>query len=80
MRGTSVLRLGCSGQTCKSEQVLDGEPGDADGFHHGQLGIVGRVAVLVDDADRGDGVDRHGGRRQHHERDGDDAHDLERQK
>ena len=63
--------------TCQPEEVLDGEPHDADGFDHGQLRVVLRVPVFVHDRHRGDGVGRHAGRRQHHERDGDDAHELE---
>ena len=31
----------------ESEDVLQGEPGDADGLHHGQLRIVDLAAGLV---------------------------------
>jgi len=62
--------------TREPKQVLDGEPGDADGLDHCQLWVVLRVSILADDADRRNGVDGHGGGRNDDEADRDDTHDL----
>ena len=62
--------------TCQPEHIFDREPHDANGLNHGQLRIIGRVSVGVNDAHRWDGVGRHACRRQDHECDGDDAHKL----
>jgi hypothetical protein len=62
--------------TCQSEQIFDREPHDANCLNHGQLRVVGRISVGVNDAHRWDGVGCHAGGRQDYERDGDDAHEL----
>ena len=63
--------------TCKPKKILYREPRDADGLDHCQFRIVRRVSVVVDDADGRDRVDRHAGGWNNHERDGDDAHNLD---
>ena len=67
--------------TCEPEDVLDGEPGDADGLDHGQVDVVGGLArLLVHSLQVGQRVQRHPDRRRDDERDRDQAHDLKRNK
>ncbi len=56
--------------TGKSQQVLDGEPRDADGFDEGQLGVVDRLPVRVPVLHRRHRVEGHADRRGNHEDDG----------
>ena len=61
----------CNNQqpTCEPENVLYGEPRDADGLDHGEVDVVGRLPVLVHPLQVGQRVERHADRRRDDERD-----------
>ena len=56
-------------QTCEPENVLYGEPSDADRLHHREVDVVGRLAVLVLPLQVGQRVERHADSRRDDERD-----------
>ena len=56
-------------QTCEPENVLYGEPSDADRLDHREVDVVGRLAVLVLPLQVGQRVERHADSRRDDERD-----------
>ena len=58
--------------TCQSEEILQGEPGDADGLQQGEVGVVHRLVCGVIVSEGGESVETHPHRAQQHQRDGEE--------
>ena len=56
----SFHKLPLGGAGGESEYVLQGEPGDADGFNHCQLGIVDLSSIFIVAWNTGDGIESQG--------------------
>ena len=56
--------------TCQSEEILHGEPRDADGLQQGEVRVVHRLVCRVIIAEGGESVEAHPHRAQQHQRDG----------
>ena len=68
--------LELAGGAREPEEVLQGEPGDADGLHQGQLGVVDGLVVQVKVLELGHRVEDHPNGGDDHEQHGDGGHRL----
>ena len=63
-------------RACKPEEILQGEPGDADRLHQGKLGVVDGLVIEVKVLEGRHGVEDHANGGDDHKQHGDGGHGL----